>query len=184
MTRAVLFCSVLIMIFPGVIHAESAHSGEDEVKAAYLYKFGRFVRWPENATLEAPFSVCVLGKDPFGKTLDTILDSGSWEGKPVTAKRIGTVDDAAACNILFISSSEWEKLDRILPALEERPILTVSEAPRFARRGGIIEFVIKENRVRFEVNAGAAQRAGLTLNSQLLKIATRVRQTAQMGAHK
>ncbi|HEX4485766.1 MAG TPA: YfiR family protein [Terriglobales bacterium] len=174
----------LLIVLSGLIYAQPK-PGEDEVMAAYLYNFGKFVRWPERATAEEPpFSVCVLGKDPFGKTLDTILENGSWQGKPVGAKRIVTVDDAAECNVLFISSSESEKLDQILPALVNRPILTVSDASRFARRGGIIEFVLKENRVRFEVNSGAAEKAGLDLNSQLLKIAIRVRQTTQVGAHR
>jgi hypothetical protein len=162
--------------------AQAEKPAEYDVKAAYLYNFGKFVRWPENAGAEGQsFSICVLGKDPFGKILDSVLDGGSWQGKPVAAKRIVSVDEAASCNLLFVSSSESERLGQILSALERRPILTVSDSPMFSRRGGIIEFVLTENRVRFEVNAAAAEKAGLNINSQLLKIATRVRQTAQIG---
>jgi hypothetical protein len=180
-----LACIVFLgAICPLSLLAQSVKPGEYDVKAAYLYNFGKFVRWPENATGEGqPYSVCVLGKDPFGKTLDTILEGGSWQGKPVTARRIESVDEATTCNLLFVSSSESERLGQILPALEKRPILTVGDTPLFSRRGGIIEFVLSENRVRFEVNAGAAEKAGLNINSQLFKVATRVRQTTQIGEH-
>ena len=176
-------CVVLLGVMPAtLLRAQSAKPSEYEVKAAYLHNFGKFVRWPESATAEGQsFSICVLGKDPFGKILDTILEGASWQGKPVAAKRIAAVEDAAACNLLFVSSSESERLGQILSALGKRPILTVSDAPQFSRRGGAIEFVLSENRVRFEVNAGAAEKAGLDINSQLLKIATRVRQAPRVG---
>jgi hypothetical protein len=178
-----LGCLLLFAIVPALLCAQSAKPGEYEVKAAYLYNFGKFVRWTDDASAgRQQFSICVLGKDPFGRSLDSILDGGSWQGKPVAPKRILTVDDAAACNVLFISSSEAERLGQILPTLEKRPILTVSDIPLFSRHGGMIEFVLTENRVRFEVNVGAAEKAGLNIDSQLLKIATRVRQTAQVGA--
>ena len=182
MVRGLACVLLSAAIFPSFLGAQSGKRGDYDAKAAYLYNFGKFVRWPENATAEGqPFSICVLGKDPFGKTLDTILDGETWQGKPVAAKRIVSVDEATTCNVLFVGSSESERLGQILPALEKRPILTVSDAPRFSRRGGIIEFVLTENRVRFEVNTSAAEKAGLTINSQLLKVATRVRQTTQIG---
>jgi hypothetical protein len=180
-----ILCSLLLVVAcSATLQSQSAKPGEYEVKAAYLYNFGKFVRWPDNVPAEGqPFSICVMGKDPFGKTLDAILDGGSWQGKPIAAKRILSTDEASTCNILFISSSEPEKWVEILPVVQKLPILTVSDSPLFSRRGGMIEFILTENRVRFEVNVSAAEKAGLNINSQLLKIATRVRQTTQAGAH-
>jgi hypothetical protein len=180
-----ILCIVLsVVVSAAMLQAESAKPGEYEVKAAYLYNFGKFVRWPDNVPAEGQtFSICVMGRDPFGKTLDAILDGGSWQGKPIAAKRILSVEDVSACNLLFVSASDSEQWGEILPVVQKLPILTVSDSPLFSRRGGIIEFILTENRVRFEVNVGAAEKAGLNINSQLLKIATRVRHATQVGAH-
>ena len=149
---------------------------EYEVKAAYLFNFGKFVRWPETATANRDsFSICVLGKDPFGKSLDNLLQDSTWSGKPIAAKRIASAEEASSCNVLFVTSAEAEAWDQILPEIARLPILTVSDASSFSRRGGMIQFFLSENRIRFEVNLNAAEKAGLNLDSQLLKVAVRVR---------
>ena len=82
---------------------------------------------------------------------------------------------SADCQILFISSSEVTRLNKIIEALDKSAVLTVSDIPQFSRHRGMIQFVSEENRIRFEVNLTATQRAGLTLSSELLKVATTVR---------
>jgi hypothetical protein len=77
--------------------------------------------------------------------------------------------------MLFISSSEANRLNKIIDALDNSAVLTVSDIPQFSQRRGMIQFVLEENRIRFEVNLTATQRAGLTLSSELLKVATVVR---------
>jgi hypothetical protein len=96
-------------------------------------------------------------------------------GKALLAKRISKQQEAADCRILFISSSEASRLKEILEAVHKTPILTVSDIPGFAKQGGMIGFVMSENRVRFEVNMTAAGNAGLTLSAELLKAAVAVR---------
>jgi hypothetical protein len=86
-----------------------------------------------------------------------------------------------SCRILFISSSEQNQLKEILAALDNTSVLTVSDMPQFARRGGMIQFVVEANKVRVEVNLTSAERAGLTLSSQLLKVAINVKRSAQSG---
>jgi hypothetical protein len=86
-----------------------------------------------------------------------------------------------SCRILFISASEESQLKEILATLDKKSVLTVSDISQFTRRGGMIQFVIDANRVRFEVNVTTAQRAGLTLSSQLLKVAINVRRDSQTG---
>ena len=176
-----LWAALLLTLFSALLHAQSAKPTEYEVKAAYLYNFGKFVRWPEGAAAGSAntFFICVIGKDPFGKSLDATLEGASWKGKPVIAKRITSVDQAADCQVLFIPASEAEQWSQLQPTLQKLPILTVSDAPRFARRAGMIEFLLSENRVRFEVNLEAAEKAGLSLSSQLLKVAIRVRRTGE-----
>jgi YfiR/HmsC-like len=153
-----------------------------DVKAVYLYNFGRFVEWPARVTIKNDsFTVCVLGQDPFGSALDTALAGESIGGKSVAAKRISTPQEAASCQILFMSSAEESRLSRIIEALDKGAVLTVSDMPQFSQRGGMIQFVLEGKRVRFEVNLTAVQRAGLTLSSELLKVATTVRRNPSPG---
>jgi hypothetical protein len=153
-----------------------------DVKAVYLYNFGRFVEWPARVTIKNDsFTVCVLGQDPFGSALDTALAGESIGGKSVAAKRISTPQEAASCQILFMSSAEESRLSRIIEALDKGAVLTVSDMPQFSQRGGMIQFVLEGKKVRFEVNLTAVQRAGLTLSSELLKVATTVRRNPSPG---
>jgi hypothetical protein len=164
------------------LHAQQSSPTEYEVKAAYLYNFGKFVEWPAKVTAASElFSICVLGEDPFGASFDATIASESINGKKVVVKRIAKPQDAVSCRILFISSSEESRLKEILAALDDTSVLTVSDISQFTRRGGMIRFVMEANRVRFEVNLTTAEHAGLTLSSQLLKVAISVRRSSQAG---
>jgi uncharacterized protein DUF4154 len=164
-------------------HTEAAAPTEYEVKAAYLYNFGRFVQWPAKATALRgdSFSICVLGEDPFGPILNATIAGETIDGKNVVAKQISAPQQAANCRILFISSSEDRRLKEILAELDKASVLTVGDMPQFARRGGMVQFVLDGNKVRFEVNLPSAERAGLTLSSQLLKLAVSIRKSPQPG---
>jgi hypothetical protein len=178
-----LITAVLISVLCGgaVLPAQQpSKPSEYQVKAAYLYNFGKFVDWSAtNATdKDDSFSICVLGQDPFGAALDATLAGQTVGGHKAIAKRISGPDDAVACRILFISSSEDNRLKDILPVLNRLGILTVSDIPQFSQRGGMIQFVTAENRIRFEVNLKAVEDAGLTLSSELLKVAVTVRKSS------
>src|SRR5260370_23840101 len=166
-----------------VLQAQQAKVSEYQVKAIYLYNFGRFVPWPPNAAAAKgdSFSICVLGQDPFGPTLDSTLAGETLGGKPLTVKRISTPRDAGECRILFISSTEENHLNEILVALDESGILTVSDMPAFSRRGVMIQFVLDGDKVRFEINLTKAETANLTMSSELLKAATVVRKNDRSG---
>ena len=166
-----------------VLHAQRSNPTEYEVKAAYLYKLGKFVEWPENGTSSGDnsFPICVLGQDPFGAAVDTTIARESINDKKVVIKRISKTRDAVSCRILFISSSEESRVKEILTAVSKASVLTVSDIPEFSRLGGMVQFVVDSNRVRFEVNLTCAERAGLTLSSQLLKVAIRVERNYQPG---
>jgi hypothetical protein len=161
---------------PRNLHAQAPKPTEYEVEAAYLSNFGRFVEWPARAgTATDSFHVCVLGQDPFGPLLDAALKGETIGNAPMAAKRISGPEEAGGCRILFVSSSKDSQLNAILAALRTSNILTVADMPGFTRRGGMIQFVLEGNRVRFEINLAAAQRAGLTLSSELLKVAVAIR---------
>jgi hypothetical protein len=177
---AVTFIWTLVAVpFPW---AQGPKPTDYDVKAVYLYNFGRFVEWPASVTIKSDsFTVCVLGQDPFGPALDAALAGETIGGKSVAAKRISTPQEAASCQILFMSSAEDSRLNKILETLDKGAVLTVSDMPQFSQRGGMIQFVLEAKKVRFEVNLTAVQRAGLTLSSELLKVATTVRRNLSSG---
>jgi hypothetical protein len=179
-TRALV--TMWIVIAVPCLHAQKSGPTENEVKSAYLYNFGKFVEWPAKATSVGEFfPICALGDDSFGLTLETTIAGESINGKKVSVKRVAKPQDAVSCRILFISSSEQSQLKEILAALDNTSVLTVSDVPQFTRHGGMIQFVVEANKVRFEVNLTSAERAGLTLSSQLLKVAIQVKRSAQSG---
>jgi hypothetical protein len=160
----------------GQCMAQNAKPTDYDVKAVYLYNFGRFVEWPAAVFAKSNlFTICVLGEDPFGPALDATLSRETIAGKSVAAKRISSPQDAVNCQILFLSSAEETRLTQIIEALDRGAVLTVSDIPRFSQRGGMIQFVPEGKKVRFEVNLNAVQRAGLNLSSELLRVATTVR---------
>ena len=160
----------------GLLSLQGQSPGEYQVKAAYLYSFGKFVSWPaENSDA---FLLCILGDDPFGPALEHTISNTTVNGKPVAAKRISTTQDAAGCRIVFVASSESRFLARDLASLP-MGVLTVSDIENFSQSGGMIQFVNDNSRIRFEVNLTAAQGSGLHLSSELLKVATRVKGAPQ-----
>jgi hypothetical protein len=166
-----------------LVVAQQPRPNEYQVKATYLYNFGRFVKWPD--TLSAgkadSFVVCVLGHDPFGSILDSTLAGEALDGKPVVLRRILKPQDAGPCRILFISSMEEKHLKETLAALDENSVLTVSDMPGFTRRGGMIQFVLEGDKVRFEVNLVSVESARLVLSSELLKVAASVKRNGRSG---
>jgi len=164
------------------LFAQTSKPKEYDVKATYLYNFARFVEWPASAAAkDGPFAICLLGEDPFGHALDAVLEGESINGKAVAARRVAKPQDAANCRVLFISMSEESRLKEILASLDKASVLTVSDIPEFSRRGGMIQFVLVGDRIRFEVNLASAEDAGLSLSSELLKVATTVRRASQPG---
>jgi len=150
---------------------------EYDVEAAYLFNFSKFITWPADSGTQGggSLSICVLGDDPFGPALDKIVTGEEVAGKSVVDKRITRSEEASSCSILYISASEASRLSRILLAVKDAPVLTVSDLPDFLDRGGMIQFVLRDNRVRFAVNLAPTQHDGLALSSELLKVAVSVR---------
>jgi YfiR/HmsC-like len=170
------------LILSSFLLGQTSQPTDYQIKAVYLINFARFIEWPDKGAPEDEFfTVCVLGHDPFGKTLDMTLAGEKIAGRSVVAKRISTPQDSVNCRILFVSSIETGWVNRMAETASKQGVLTVSDMPHFASRGGMIEFVTDDKRVRFEVNLTAAQRAGLTLSSELLKVATVIRTNENPG---
>jgi YfiR/HmsC-like len=168
--------ALLLAAAPGLGSSERDPLPEYPVKAAFLYHFVEFVEWPRGSPLPATkVTIGVLGRDPFGDVLDKAILRKVVEGRTLTIRRFASVDALEACEILFISTSEMPRLPQILARLRGAAVLTVGEADRFARRGGMIGFVLEDDRVRLEVNRAATEKAGLQVSSKLLAVARLVK---------
>ena len=154
--------------------AETSAQGPSEyqVKAAFLYNFVKFVEWPAAAIdPQEPITLCVLGKDPFGDALSRAIEGKSVNGHRIATRRIAEAAKAQSCHVLFVSASESGRAAEIIRAVRSWNVLTVSEIDRFLDRGGMINFVMDGQRVRFQINAKVAIEAGLKISSKLLQLA-------------
>jgi hypothetical protein len=147
-----------------------------KVEAADLFNFGRFLRHSDGSVEHAStFDICILGRDPMGRTIDDMAAHESIQNLPVRVPRITDVTGAKGCEIVFISIYEGERMREDLAILAGIDALTVSDIPDFLERGGMIQFVSVANHVRFSVNLNALNRSHLALSSQLLKVAVSVK---------
>ena len=178
---AMAFLTAVMAMMPR-LSAQTKKPTDYQVKAVYLYNFGRFVEWPDKlSSSQDPFIICILGHDPFGQALDATLGGETIAGRAVVTKRIATPQESLQCRIIFVGETEAGSVNRLMAAVERKAVLTVSDLPQFTDRGGIIQFVTEGDRVRFEVNLSAAQNAGLVLSSELLKVAAVVRRSSASG---
>lgn len=150
-----------------------ADSLEYPVKAAFLYKFGSYVEWPPSAFPDpaAPLILCVIGHDPFGQVLDKTVQGRTVGIHPVVVRRMAAVSRGAACHIAFLGGSDAQSAAEAAHVLADAPVLTVSEG---AEAPGAIRLVVKDNRVRFDIDQRAAQQAGVAISSKLLNLAVAV----------
>jgi len=169
--RGFIHGTVLLILAAMVGNASGGHAqgiSEYEVKAAFLYNFAKFVEWPDPAS--GPIRLCVVGDDPFGNNLEETVRGKTISGQPIEIKRLNRGDNPRSCQIAFISASE-RPLRAVLDLLQGASTLTVGESPNFAKDGGMINFVLEDKRVHFEINPAAAQREGLRISSKLLNLA-------------
>ena len=172
---------LLLALFAGLagstgLCAESVMQREYEIKAAYLYNFINYIEWPENA-FPGPggtITIGVVGQSPFAPALD-VLNGKQIKGRTVALKQVIDTKDLGQCQIVFINSSEKARVPELLEKLKDSRVLTVSDFDGFAQQGGIINFISEHNKVRFEINPDAAHRLGLTISSELLKLAKLVK---------
>ena len=178
--------------------AESETSREYQIKAAFLFNFFKFVDWPEEKTVDSnePFTIGVIGTDPFGKSLEPIKEK-EVKGRKVVIKQIknlkkkessknnkDVIEALRKCHLLFICSSEKENLLTIIEALKDASVLTVGETAGFLESGGIINFLMEDKKVCFEINNFAAKQASLKIRSKLLRLARRVIEEKPSGDSK
>jgi hypothetical protein len=158
----------------------TAGSAEYLIKAGFIYNFANLVQWPSSsfAQADSPIVIVILGEDHFGTTLDRALDGKKVNARSFVIKRAKSISELQRtlgpqkdCQILYVSSSEMPHLSDAIQMLKGVPVLTIGETPGFARNGGIINLILEDNKVRFEVNVAAAKDADLNISSRLLALA-------------
>lgn len=164
---------LLILIFLTPAPAAAQVSTEYQAKAVFLFRFAEFVEWPPDAfaTPQSPIILGVLGTNPFGNALPQAVHGETISGRSLIVKQFQNIQESGPCQVMFISRSEAAQWPAILSALDGRSILTVSEDERFLAKGGMIQFITEEHRVRFKINQKAAEAAKLKLSSKLLQLA-------------
>ena len=172
--RAAGFAACLLMAGFSCVSssAEDYRSGEYELKAAILFNLMKFVEWPAAAYpgAQAPTVLCTLGRDPFGSTLDE-YSGNSVNGRRLAIRRLQRDVDPQGCQLMYISSSERNRLPQVLRNLQSAPILTVADMDQFAARGGMIQLTLEDKQVHFAINLNAISREKLRIRSNLLALA-------------
>ncbi|HEY8097722.1 MAG TPA: YfiR family protein [Methylobacter sp.] len=157
----------------GRADADDKDIHEDEVKAAFVYNFAKFVEWPSGKINES-INLCILGESPLGFSALKAIDGRTAQDKPLVTKLLNKSDDLKGCHIAFIAASERNKMTQLLKIAHQQHVLTVSDMDGFTQQGGAIELVKTEEKIRFEINLQAAKEAGLVISSRLLSLALAV----------
>jgi len=179
--KRALRCFIIFFMLFSVLRAV-ADSSEDaaiqyKVKAGFLVNFVRFVQWPDSVlpSTNSPIVIGLFETDPAASILEGALQQKTVNGHPLQVRRFPASEPPVNCHLFFLSRAEQAQATRLLDRLKGIPVLTVSESEGFARSGGMINFIMKGENIRFEINVTAAERAGLQISSKLASMATLVK---------
>jgi hypothetical protein len=147
---------------------------EYQIKAAFLFNFTRFIGWPAESFADSasPIVIGVTGENPFGAELANVLKGRRVNGRPIVVRSVTNSDDARTTHLLFVGATEPSELAQLMRSLQGHPVMTVGESAAFASEGGMIKFVLRGDKVRFEINASAAEQSRLRVSAHLEKLAT------------
>jgi len=174
-TNAVFAAIALAALFavaaPPTRAAADAPSREFQLKAAYIYNFAQFIEWPERAFAKAdsPLVITVLGDSPFGNALDQVTKGRAVRGHEITVRYVQQPNAVGQTHILFVAPPHSQNPAEILRGLNG--VLTIADSDSFMTAGGLIRFFSEDNKLRFEINATAAEKGGLKVSAKLLQLA-------------
>jgi YfiR/HmsC-like len=177
--RSIPLLVLLLPLFsPGVAGTAKAQSNDDEyrVKAAFLYHFAQLVDWPADKLTATDNSllICTLGQDPFNGALESAIAGKAIGARVVRVLHLKQSEGMKACQNLFFGAAQLKHVPALVADLQNAPVLTVGETAGFLGAGGMICLLLKDSKVRFEVNPDAAQSANLKIGSRLLILAQSV----------
>lgn len=159
----VVFVAYFLFISPSFAEDESV---EYKVKAGYLYNFTKFVYWPQKES--ATFNLCIVGDDPFGD-LTKRIEQKKVHGKSIRFFRYPQLKEPFQhCDIIYFAGSVEKKL---IQKNTFDGILTVGEKEPFVRQGGMLAFVMKNDRIKLQINVQAFKKNGLEVSGKLMEVA-------------
>jgi hypothetical protein len=171
-----LFVMFAMLVFAADVRVRAGNASEaseQQLKAGYVYNFAKLVEWPASVAPRGPIIVGVVGDDDFADVLGHLVESKTLEDRTFIVKRVKIGElKTCGCRILFVSSIYTDWTAEIVHLQNSASVLTIAEAPDFARRGGIVGLTLDGRKVRLVVNVDAAERASLSISSRLLAIAT------------
>lgn len=178
--RSVWLIGLLALMWLAGQTSWSAPVPEYKVKAAFLYNITKFIDWPASrfGDTNSPIVIGILGPDPFGPLLEETFREKKVDGHPFLIQRVTSANAARDCHVLFISRLHKESIREVARSLQGEAILTVGESDRFARQGGMINFILVKDHVNLEINVGALEGVGLRASSKILSLATIVKPDA------
>ena len=169
---------VFVFLSVWAAHTLRGQTPEYRLKAAVLTKFPQFVDWPQTAlTDRQTLNICVTPSHPFGSFLRELVQGERFRNHDVVARELTSAAGIAGCHILFVARQDLPA--GFLQRVSGRPVLTVGDDDRFLAEGGIINLLVVDGAIRFEVNETRARRVGLGLNAQLLRLAAKVHRSSQ-----
>jgi hypothetical protein len=178
MARCAICLAMWMAVFAGnqPLRGQSGGSGEYDVKAAFLFHVAQFVEWPPETFKDAnsPLTYCTIGEDPFRGALDQSLSGKTIGARPLRVRHVKQLQEMEGCQVLFIGEKEKKRLEEAITGVSGHAVLTVGESEHFAQEGGMIGFCAEDNKIRFEINVGAAERAKLKISAKLLALAKTV----------
>jgi YfiR/HmsC-like len=172
--RASLWLAVLGLCLASASLVCAEGYSEDAVKAVFLSRFAEYVEWPPDALAGSQFTIVVLGDDGVAAELQRLLPNYPIKRLPARVKKIRKVQEIGDAQILYIGAGHPDDLRAAVAALHARPVLLVTDDEHGLEAGGAVNFMLVDQRVRFEVSLVAAERCALTINSGLLSVAARV----------
>ncbi len=165
---------ILLGTQSGQAHA-AAEYPEQAVKAIFLYRFTGYVTWPESTATAPDFTIAVLGAAQVAEELRAFLPAHPIQGKPAHVALIQDLGQLGDAQMVYIGHDFAGKLSVLLEALKDRPILIVTDQPGALDEGSMVNFLIEQQHVRFEISTAAAKRSGLAIGSGLLAVAERIK---------
>jgi len=166
----------ILLVGGGQVGRAQTAAEEYRVKAAFIFHFAQLVDWPPDTAADTDNSLflCTLGEDPFQGMLEDTVAGKVVGNRVMRIRHLGQAQDMQTCQILFIGKAQSKRIPMLVADLHNAPVLTVGETPGFLEAGGMICFLLEENKVRFEINLNAADSARLKIGSRLLILAERV----------
>jgi len=164
---------VSLLLKSGGVDAQQGRYLEQSIKAAYLYQFGNYVGWPDSTFDhdDSPVVIGVADADDVAIALGEAIRGRTIDSRPVRVRRVTGEESLVDIHILFAGGPDMQRLQELLTSLEDLPVLIVTHMDNTFPPGAIINFVIVDDRVRFDADLNAARAHGLRISARLLSVA-------------